>query len=61
MADKRVRQGFPSINLMTHRQQVISGRKPLVRVPFWLGLIAATILLIAVMAAQLLPSLLVPR
>jgi hypothetical protein len=46
---------------MTHRQQVVSGRKPLVRVPFWLGLIAATILLIAVMAAQLLPSLLVAR
>jgi hypothetical protein len=61
MADQRIRQGFPSINLMTHRQQVISGHKPLVRVPFWLGLIAATLLLIAVMAAQLLPSLLVPR
>jgi hypothetical protein len=30
-------------------------------VPFWLGLIAATIILIAVMAAQLLPALLVPR
>ena len=61
MADRRVRQGFPSINLMPHRQQVITGRKPLVRVPFWLGLIAATILLIAVMAAQLLPTLLVSR
>jgi hypothetical protein len=61
MADHRVRRGFPSINLMTHREQVVSGGKPRVRVPFWLGLIAATILLIAVMAAQLLPTLLVPR
>ena len=61
MADHRVRQGFPSINLMTHRRQVISGRKPLVRVPFWLGLIAATVILIAVMAAQLLPTLLGSR
>jgi hypothetical protein len=48
---------FPAINLMVERERIQSGHRPLVRVPFWLALVASTALLIVIMGIQLVPSL----
>jgi hypothetical protein len=52
--------GFPAINFIPDRERVHGG-PPKVRVPFWIALAAATVILIGIMAIQLVPLLLVPR
>jgi hypothetical protein len=52
--------GFPAINFIPDRERVHGG-PPKVRVPFWIALAVATVILIAIMAMQLVPLLLVKR
>ena len=52
--------GFPAINFIPDRERVHGG-PPKVRVPFWIALAVATVILIAIMAIQLVPILLVKR
>jgi hypothetical protein len=60
VARQQTQPGFPSINLMPDRERVRGG-PPKVRVPFWIALALVTVVLIAVMALQLIPRLVVPR
>ena len=60
MAKDKAMGGFPAINFIPDRERVHGG-PPKVRLPLWIGLGIATAILIAVMAIQLIPLLLVQR
>jgi|GEM_PF-3085527 len=60
MAKDKTMAGFPAINFIPDRERVHRG-SPKVRVPFWIALALATVILIAIMAIQLVPILLVKR
>jgi hypothetical protein len=51
---------FPSINFIPDRERV-QGGPPRVRPPLWIALAAVTLILVAIMAIQLIPLLLVQR
>jgi hypothetical protein len=60
VAKDQAMDGFPTINFIPDRERVHGG-PPKVRVPFWIALAMATVILIGIMAIQLVPLLLVPR
>jgi hypothetical protein len=54
-------ESFPAVNLMPDRERLRTGRRPVVRTRFWIGLAASVLILVAAMAIQLIPTLVVPR
>ena len=60
MAKDKAMGGFPAINFIPDRERVHGG-PPKVRMPLWITLGVATVILIVIMAVQLIPLLLVQR
>jgi hypothetical protein len=60
VAKDKAMGGFPAINFIPDRERVHGG-PPKVRLPFWIALAVATVILIVIMAIQLIPLLLVQR
>lgn len=54
-------ESYPAVNLIPDRERLRTGRRPIVRARFWIGLAASVLILVVAMAIQLIPTLAVPR